>query len=134
MIEVMNIIPLASVGTIQSIKGTVRSVKRKKMKEKPIKKCNSLVCMNATNIYCENSEDGEYSSIYLPSSEWNISGWIRIYCGPYRDCIDYEEPSRMVHVMSTATTQDIIREMDLPMEYTIWVNNNKLISIPSFPI
>lgn len=52
---------------------------------------------------------------------WNTSGWIRVYCGPHRHESEYEEPSRMVHVATKATTDDVIRDMDLPLEYTLWI-------------
>ncbi|XP_029727244.2 protein phosphatase PHLPP-like protein [Aedes albopictus] len=52
---------------------------------------------------------------------WNTSGWIRVYCGPDRSDVSCEDPSRMVHVITTATTLDVVKDMDLPMEYTLWV-------------
>ncbi|KAL1400643.1 hypothetical protein pipiens_007265 [Culex pipiens pipiens] len=51
---------------------------------------------------------------------WNTSGWIRVYCGPDRSAVSCEDPSRMVHVITTATTLDVVKDMDLPMEYTLW--------------
>lgn len=54
---------------------------------------------------------------------WNTSGWIRVYCGPDRSDVSCEDPSRMVHVITTATTLDVVKDMDLPMEYTLWVRN-----------
>lgn len=54
---------------------------------------------------------------------WNTSGWIRVYCGPDRSDVSGEDPSRMVHVITTATTLDVVKDMDLPMEYTLWVRN-----------
>ncbi|EDS43775.1 conserved hypothetical protein [Culex quinquefasciatus] len=53
---------------------------------------------------------------------WNTSGWIRVYCGPDRSAVSCEDPSRMVHVITTATTLDVVKDMDLPMEYTLWVS------------
>lgn len=58
--------------------------------------------------------------------KWNSCGWIRVYCGPYRDVIDFEEPSRMVNVLSIATTADVIREMDISLDYTLWVSSRKI--------
>lgn len=54
---------------------------------------------------------------------WNTSGWIRVYCGPDRSDVSCEDPSRMVHVITTATTLDVVKDMDLPMEYTLWVRD-----------
>jgi hypothetical protein len=53
---------------------------------------------------------------------WNRSGWIRVYCGPDRSELCCEDPSRMVHVTSDATTADVIKDMDLPQEFTLWVS------------
>lgn len=53
--------------------------------------------------------------------DWNIRGWIRVYCGPYRDVIDLEESSRMVNIASKATASDVVRDMDLPQDYSLWV-------------
>lgn len=59
--------------------------------------------------------------------KWNSCGWIRVYCGPYRDIIDFEEPSRMVNVLSIATTADVIREMDISLDYTLWVSAKQIV-------
>lgn len=53
--------------------------------------------------------------------DWNASGWIRVFCGPYRSELDLEESSRIVHVPATATTNDVRRELSLPAEYTLWL-------------
>lgn len=107
-------------GPTKPMTGTVRSIKRKKFKQTDtnINNNNKLV------IPCSCSDQllNETIPVHLPKI-WNISGWIRVYCGPYRDVIDYEEPSRMVHVMSNATTSSIIQDMDVPMEYTLWVHH-----------
>lgn len=60
--------------------------------------------------------------------KWNSCGWIRVYCGPYRDVIDFEEPSRMVNVLAIATTSDVIREMDISLDYTLWVSARQIIN------
>lgn len=57
----------------------------------------------------------------LSHIEWNASGWIRIFCGPYRCELDLEESSRIVNVPATATTDDVRRELSLPAEYTLWL-------------
>lgn len=53
---------------------------------------------------------------------WNITGWIRIYCGPDRSEMTCEDPSRVVHVASIANTAEVVKDMDLPNEFTIWVS------------
>lgn len=57
----------------------------------------------------------------LAKRDWNIRGWIRVYCGPYRDVIDLEEASRMVNIASKATAGDVVRDMDLSQDYSLWV-------------
>uniref|UniRef100_A0A182SR77 PHLPP-like RA domain-containing protein n=1 Tax=Anopheles maculatus TaxID=74869 RepID=A0A182SR77_9DIPT len=52
---------------------------------------------------------------------WNTSGWLRIYCGPDRSEISAEDRSRMIHVVTTATTLDVVKDMNLPADYTLWV-------------
>ncbi|KFB39126.1 hypothetical protein ZHAS_00006455 [Anopheles sinensis] len=52
---------------------------------------------------------------------WNTSGWLRIYCGPDRSEISSEDRSRMIHVVTTATTLDVVKDMNLPGDYTLWV-------------
>uniref|UniRef100_A0A182NEV3 PPM-type phosphatase domain-containing protein n=1 Tax=Anopheles dirus TaxID=7168 RepID=A0A182NEV3_9DIPT len=52
---------------------------------------------------------------------WNTSGWLRIYCGPDRSEISAEDRSRMIHVVTTATTLDVVKDMNLPGDYTLWV-------------
>lgn len=53
--------------------------------------------------------------------DWNDRGWIRIYCGPYRDHIDLEESSRMVNVAAKSTAADVAADLDLPAEYALWL-------------
>lgn len=101
-------------------KRTVRSIKRKKVKQ--VKDSHCTNCSNdsiANSTISGNSAHEQFNHI---QRMWNQSGWIRVYCGPYRDVIDYEEPSRMVNVFQNATTMDVIRDMDLPIEYTLWVS------------
>uniref|UniRef100_A0A6E8VYW2 PPM-type phosphatase domain-containing protein n=1 Tax=Anopheles coluzzii TaxID=1518534 RepID=A0A6E8VYW2_ANOCL len=52
---------------------------------------------------------------------WNTSGWLRVYCGPDRSEISAEDRSRMIHVVTTATTLDVVKDMNLPGDYTLWV-------------
>lgn len=90
--------------------GTVCSIKRKNIlnSNEIIKSEKSCVGLTSSNII-------------QTKMLWNTSGWIRVYCGPDRFEISCDDPSRMIHVASTATTNDVIRDMDLPSEYTIWV-------------
>jgi hypothetical protein len=53
---------------------------------------------------------------------WNSSGWIRVYCGPDRSELTSEDPSRMVHVAANSTTVEVVKDMDLPVDYTLWVS------------
>lgn len=91
--------------------GTIRSSKQKHNQINDIQYCTDEFISN--DVKCKDT-----------SIVHNASGWIRIYCGPYRDVIDFEEPSRMVHVISNDTTKDITDDMELPVEYTIWVGND----------
>lgn len=52
---------------------------------------------------------------------WNASGWIRIYCGPDRSEFSCEDPNRMVMVYANSTTIEIVKDMGLPADYTLWV-------------
>lgn len=106
--------------------GTIRSTKQKKNKVNDIEYCTDEFISN--DVKCKAITDTYRSDTIV----YNASGWIRIYCGPYRDVIDFEEPSRMVHVISNDTTKDIADDMELPAEYTIWVR--KIISAASITI
>lgn len=55
------------------------------------------------------------------SPSWNASGWIRIYCGPDRSEFSCEDPNRMVMVYANSTTLEIVKDMGLPADYTLWV-------------
>lgn len=52
---------------------------------------------------------------------WNASGWIRIYCGPDRSEFSCEDPNRMVMVYANSTTIEIVKDMGLPADYTLWI-------------
>lgn len=77
----------------------------------------------------ESVSDEKYDQQSFEKGKWNSCGWIRVYCGPYRDVIDFEEPSRMVNVMSIATTADVIREMDISLDYTLWVSVKQIVKL-----
>lgn len=55
------------------------------------------------------------------SLSWNASGWIRIYCGPDRSEFSCEDPNRMVMVYANSTTIEIVKDMGLPGDYTLWL-------------
>ena len=55
------------------------------------------------------------------SPSWNASGWIRIYCGPDRSEFSCEDPNRMVMVYANSTTLEIVKDMGLPADYTLWL-------------
>lgn len=55
------------------------------------------------------------------SPSWNASGWIRIYCGPDRSEFSCEDPNRMVMVYANSTTIEIVKDMGLPADYTLWI-------------
>lgn len=96
--------------------GTIRSTK-----QKHFHKIDDIKC--CADEFISNGVKGNIKDSYSDDTiVYNASGWIRIYCGPYRDVIDFEEPSRMIHVISNDTTRDIADDMELPPEYTIWVS------------
>lgn len=100
---------------MEPVIGTIRSIKRKQNKQNDIELCFDGFINNDVMYYIKDVDKAD-------PIVYNASGWIRIYCGPYRDVIDYEEPSRMVHVLSNDTTKDILQDMELSGDYTIWVS------------
>ncbi|GAB0089409.1 Protein phosphatase PHLPP-like protein [Sergentomyia squamirostris] len=50
-----------------------------------------------------------------------VTGWIRVFCGPDRTDISCDDPSRMVHVVATTSVEQVVSDMDLPADYTIWL-------------
>lgn len=121
--------------------GTVRSIKRKKFKQQT-NLYDELVFVrkldgadgNITHSTSDNKKSYDVEnnfnlfSVFLNNKNqnrmtmlWNTTGWIRVHCGPDRTDLSCDDPSRMVHVVSSATTKDIVNEMDLPEEYTLWV-------------
>lgn len=99
----------------------------KKSEKHHSENCNNSCCQFIEG-YSEVKRKDKHKQIMVKKTSddssmvWNPSGWIRVYCGPYRHVIDSEEPSRMIHVVSTATTDSIIRDMEISTDYTIWVN------------
>lgn len=57
----------------------------------------------------------------LVASGFSSAGWIRVFCGPDRSDLLTIEPSRMVRCSANTTTRDIIKCLNLPKEYTLWV-------------
>lgn len=94
-----------------------RSIKRKKVK--PIVGDDVIVEEDNTTTSGNKVVHHQRAS----KRDWNIRGWIRVYCGPYRDVIDLEEASRMMNIASKATASDVVRDMDLPQDYSLWVRN-----------
>lgn len=93
-----------------------QSIKRKKAKPSVDNEAHIAEEINDSNAKAV-LNSGRSSS----KRDWNSRGWIRVYCGPYRDGIDLEEASRMVNIVSKATTMDVVRDMDLPQDYSLWV-------------
>lgn len=59
------------------------------------------------------------SKAAVPS--WNSSGWLRVYCGPDRSEFSCEDPNRMVMVYANSSTLEIVKDMGLPADYTLWI-------------
>lgn len=111
--------------------GTVRSVKRKNLKnnhvfsdgdgDSSVDECKLIDddrdywCSDASVEVINNKSSSKMPLV------WNTSGWIRVYCGPDRSDLTCDDPSRMVHVVVGANTSNVVRDMDLPEEYTLWV-------------
>lgn len=121
---------------ILSVKNTDNNSKKytiwsDKMAKKKSSKHHSANCNNSCCKFIDGYSEGKRKDNHNDQSTkndnnnssmvWNPSGWIRVYCGPYRHVIDSDEPSRMMHVVSTATTDSIIRDMEISTDYTIWV-------------
>lgn len=70
--------------------------------------------LNQTNV-------ASVSPTKTASPSWNASGWIRIYCGPDRSEFSCEDPNRMVMVYANSTTLEIVKDMGLPADYTLWI-------------
>lgn len=50
--------------------------------------------------------------------------WIRVYCGPERDEYPDGDPNKVLQIHQSDTVKDIAVAIDLPSEYTIWVQVN----------
>lgn len=72
--------------------------------------------INHINTTCISQQPSKMSGL------WNTSGWIRVYCGPDRSEFSCEDPSRMVNVSASSTTVEVVKDMDLPGDYTLWVS------------
>jgi hypothetical protein len=101
---------------ISAVNGNVSNTSKVMLNAGDIKlKINQLNQTNvATNI-------ASVSPSKCASPSWNASGWIRIYCGPDRSEFSCEDPNRMVMVYANSTTLEIVKDMGLPGDYTLWV-------------
>lgn len=70
--------------------------------------------LNQTNV-------ASVSPSKAASPSWNASGWIRIYCGPDRSEFSCEDPNRMVMVYANSTTLEIVKDMGIPADYSLWI-------------
>lgn len=80
--------------------------------------------LNQSNVASVSPSKSSSSSLTPPtssSSSSNGNGWIRIYCGPDRSEISIEDPNRMVMVYANSTTAEVVKDMGLPADYTLWV-------------
>lgn len=93
--------------------------------------CNTTkVILNSNDIkmkinHLNQNSTSNKSSTNNNSVSWNSCGFIRIYCGPDRSEISIEDPNRMVNVYSTSTTIEIVKDMGLPPDYTLWCQIGK---------
>lgn len=76
-------------------------------------KNQQVFCPSKTNY---NNDEKDTFVNGFPST-----GWIRVFCGPDRSDLLTIEPSRMVRCSVNTSTQDIIKCLNLPKEYTLWV-------------
>lgn len=81
---------------------------------------NKINQLNQANVASVSPSKASATSL-TSTTPWSVSGWIRIFCGPDRSEFSCEDPNRMVLVYSTSTTSEIVKEMTLPGEYTLWV-------------
>jgi hypothetical protein len=79
---------------------------------------NKINQLNQANVASVSPSSKSTSS---PINSMNSSGWIRIFCGPDRSEFSCEDPNRMVLVYSNSSTTEIVKEMALPADYTLWV-------------
>uniref|UniRef100_A0A336KQA3 CSON012944 protein n=1 Tax=Culicoides sonorensis TaxID=179676 RepID=A0A336KQA3_CULSO len=78
-------------------------------------------CINRTKIKIDNENTVNITSGTNMALLWNASGWIRVYLGTDRSDISCEDPNKMVHIASDSSTFDVVKDMDIPEEYTLWV-------------
>lgn len=87
----------------------------------------SKVMLNAGDVKIKINQLNHANIASVPPSSksaspsWNASGWIRIYCGPDRSEYSCEDPNRMVMVYANSTTIEVVKDMGLPSDYTLWV-------------
>ncbi|ETN60766.1 hypothetical protein AND_007595 [Anopheles darlingi] len=90
----------------------------RKQPETPANGVGALPCPSSSGVIIGKPVNLMLSKMSLL---WNTSGWLRVYCGPDRSEISSEDRSRMIHVVTTATTLDVVKDMNLPGDYTLWV-------------
>lgn len=81
-------------------------------------------CINRTKIKIDSENAVNITSSTKMALLWNTSGWIRVYLGTDRSDISCEDPNKMVHISSDSSTYDVVKDMDIPEEYTLWVSFN----------
>lgn len=79
-------------------------------------------CINRTKIKIDSENAVNITSSTKMALLWNTSGWIRVYLGTDRSDISCEDPNKMVHIASDSSTYDVVKDMDIPEEYTLWVS------------
>lgn len=77
--------------------------------------------LNQTNVASVSPSKSKAPQPPVNQTSWNATGWIRIYCGPDRSEISIEDPNRMVMVYANSTTTEVVKDMGLPADYTLWV-------------
>ncbi|XP_063697541.1 protein phosphatase PHLPP-like protein [Culicoides brevitarsis] len=78
-------------------------------------------CINRTKIKIDAENSVNITSGTKMALLWNASGWIRVYLGTDRSDISLEDPNKMVHIGSESTTYDVVKDMDIPEDYTLWI-------------
>lgn len=50
-----------------------------------------------------------------------VTGWIRVHCGPQQTDNMDDDPNKVLQINVSDTVKDIVLGMDLPVEYTMWL-------------
>lgn len=62
----------------------------------------------------DNSSSSSNTAVCTP-------GWIRVFCGPERSEYFDDDPNKVLQINHSDTAKHISIAMDLPLEYTIWL-------------